>query len=688
MQRQRIRMCMKGSLAFFLLQAFCGGSLFLSQQAHAVAKTTYYISPTGSDSNSGTSISSPFATIDRARRVVETVNRNMTGNIVVYLLGGTYALRSTIAFTSRDSGLNGHQILYEAYPGQKPVLSGGTQVKGWTQYRGSIYKAHLKRANKLRSLYVNGHRAVMDSKTITSQGCWGTYKVTAGQASWAWISGSQADGVQFNASDFPQVSSNISDVEMSTNSTWNQVITTVRGTTTSGAYTVAELQQPYGAIAEQVSYGAGFHCGGGTPVTIYNTFSLLNTPGQFYFDRAAQTLYYDALPGENMSTATVIAPNDNLNTLLRIEGTSTSNRVQNLTFSGLTFAYSDWNLENVAGSYGKASVQGDTVSIAFADGNWHNDVYRSIDTIPAAVMVDNSRNITFTRNVFEHIGDDGLAERNDVINSQTLGNQFNDIGGSAFSIDHPQHVYIGDGGTHEKFAPGVEGACINDVFKDNVTLNTAVLFLGHAAVAAFFVNRFDFEHNVIQNTPYNGLSMGWGWHNFNGAGDSVLPGKPTTVAGNNTVSYNNFFDTVQTLTDTGAIYTLGAQPNTVMTNNYIKGVPNHGKSEGIHLDEGSAGITITNTVINVSPGSLTVSASNCCEQTNLTIKNTYSTNGSINTPIANNSTEDTPLVYTNADWPPAALNIIQSAGLEAAYRPHSAKGVTKKRIPRKVKKIG
>jgi hypothetical protein len=369
----------------------------------------------------------------------------MTGDIVVYLLGGTYTLNSTIAFTPSDSGTNGYQIRYEAYPGQMPVLSGGTQVMGWTQYRGSIYKAHLSRADKLRSLYVNGHRAVMDSKTIPSQGCWGTYTVTAGQASWAWVSGSQADGVQFNPSDFPQVSGNVSDIEMSTSSTWNQAIVTVRGTTTSGNNTVAELQQPYGAIAEQAGWGAGFRCGSGTQVTIYNTFSLLNTPGQFYFDRAAQTLYYDALPGEDMSTATVIAPNDNLTTLLSIEGTATNNRVQNLTFSGLTFAYSDWNLENIAGSYGKNSVQGDTVSIAFAQGNWHNDVYRSIDTIPAAVLVDSSQNITFTHNVFEHTGDDALAERNDVVSSQTLGNYFYDIGGSAFSIDHPQHVYNGVG---------------------------------------------------------------------------------------------------------------------------------------------------------------------------------------------------------------------------------------------------
>ena len=150
------------------------------------------------------------------------------------------------------------------------------------------------------------------------------------------------------------------------------------------------------ATVQATYYVSAFKCGSGTAVTVYNAFSLLNTPGQFYFDRAAQTLYYDALPGETMSTATVFVPNDNLTTILSIQGTSLTNRVQNLTFSGLTFAYTDWNLENVGGSYGKASVQGDTTSIAFAQSNWHNDVYRSIDVIPTAVQVDSSQNITNT----------------------------------------------------------------------------------------------------------------------------------------------------------------------------------------------------------------------------------------------------------------------------------------------------
>ncbi len=630
--------------------------------ARAAIQATYYVSPSGSDSNAGT-LAAPFQTLAKAQSVVRTVNSNMSGDIHVYLHGGTYPITSTVTFTPQDSGTNGHIIYYQAYPGETPVLSAGTQVTGWTQYSGSIYQAHLTRTTALRSLYVNDHRAVMDSKTITSRGCYGSYSVTAGQASWAWVSGSQADGVQYNQTDLPAISKNPGDVEISNSTTWNQNFVSVRGIITSGSYRVLQLQQPYGAIAQQVGYGAGFSCGNGLTHTIWNAFELLNTPGQFYFDKSTQTLYYDKLANENMSTATVIAPTG-LTTILAVKGTSTSNRVQHLYFSGLTFAYSDWNMENIAGSSGKATVQGSTVMVAFAQGNWHNDVYRSIDTLPAAVMVDSSQDIKFTQNTIEHTGADGLAFRNDVTNSQIVGNFISDVGASALSLDYPQHVYIGDGGTHETFAPGVEGVVSNIVVKDNFITNTAMLFAGSSAVAAFFPNGLDFEHNVLQQTPWNGLSLGWGWHNFNGASDSVFPGKPTTTAGNNVVNYNAFFNTMQSLGDSGPMYTLGAQPNTTMTGNYMRGI-NGGY--GFHFDEGTAYISISNTVEDIGTH-YAYNAENYGAKHDLHITTTYSTSSSVyggTTPP--NSSYDPLMVYTPSTWPTAALNIIHRAGLEPAY---------------------
>ncbi|MBN2440927.1 MAG: hypothetical protein JXJ04_06265, partial [Spirochaetales bacterium] len=120
----------------------------------ASAQTSYYVSPTGSDSNAGT-LSAPFQTITRARDVVRTVNGNMSGDIYVILRGGTYNVSGPITFEPRDSGSNGYKIYYEAYPGEVPVLNGGTLVTGWTQHSGNIYKAALNHSAKLRTLIVN-----------------------------------------------------------------------------------------------------------------------------------------------------------------------------------------------------------------------------------------------------------------------------------------------------------------------------------------------------------------------------------------------------------------------------------------------------------------------------------------------------------------------------------------------------
>src|SRR5690242_10081096 len=93
----------------------------------------YYVSPSGLDSNTGT-IKAPFKTITKARDTVRTVNTGMKKNINVYLRGGTYTLDSTIAFTSADSGNNGYDVIYQAYPGEYPVISGGYKITGWKMY--------------------------------------------------------------------------------------------------------------------------------------------------------------------------------------------------------------------------------------------------------------------------------------------------------------------------------------------------------------------------------------------------------------------------------------------------------------------------------------------------------------------------------------------------------------------------
>ncbi|MFC6017714.1 RICIN domain-containing protein [Plantactinospora solaniradicis] len=635
--------------------------------ASAAAQATYYVAPDGNDANPGT-ITSPFRTVQRARDVVRTVNTNMTGDIYVYLRGGSYPVGSTIEFGSGDSGTNGYRVIYAAYPNETPVLDGGVQVTGWTQHSGNIWKAPLDRANKLRTLYVNDKRAHMASKTISSAGCYGTYNITAGQAAWAWESGSQCDGAKYSMSDFPAVARNQDDIEIETGTTWTTAIVGVRQVTTSadGANRVALFQQPGAAIA-QGAYNGNAQVGGTHKVM--NAYEFLDAAGEFYFDKTSRTLYYYKSSTENMSTATVFAPN-NVSTVLRIAGTSTSSHARNITFSGLTVQHSDWNLFNVAGSAFKQAQQGNLGAQAYAKGNFHVYYYRNVDVTPGIIDVQNADGIVLLRNRVQHTGADGINMINDVQGTQLVGNYTNDIAGSAITVGHPQHVYIGDhtSTNREKYSPQVEGLPKNIDIRNNYVYDSAVLFNGHSPISAYFVDTLTVQRNRIEKAPWSGITLGWGWWNFDGSSGSIVPNRPTTTARNNNISYNHIIDTVQRLSDTAPIYTLGSQPGTTINNNYLQGVP-AGHKYGLHPDEGSAYITFRDNVLSVDKNiTWLINSDDFGRKHDLSITQIYGPINKVSEKNLPNSTIHDILVSSDYVWPAAAYGIAVNSGLEDSFR--------------------
>ena len=613
---------------------------------YAATQATYYVSPTGSDSNPGT-LAAPFQTITKARDVVRTINSSMTGDIHVYLRGGQYRITDTIKFGPQDSGTNGYQIYYEAYNNEVPVINGATQVTGWSVYKNGIYKATLNRDKKLRSLIVNDKAADMTMKTITAQGGYNTYTVTAGQASWAWSSGSKSDGVKYNLTDLPAATINEDDIEIMNGTTWNENIVCARDLYTTSTNRVLLLQQPYGAIAQTPGWGTAFTITGSHK--IYNVFEWLDSPGEFYFDKSSKTLYYYPRTGEDMANADVEAPT--LEQLINISGTSTTDRVKNINFQGITFANSDYNLVDVAGSHGRATVQTATAFIAFGDGNWHNSTYRIIDTLQSMIGVTSSESINFYNNVIKNSGCDGISMVNDVVNCKIIGNYFTNTASSSLTIGHPQHVYIGDGGTHEKYAPGIEGVC-----KD-ITVNNNMFY--DICTAPGF-GGIQLTHNTFMKTASAAVLLGWGWCNFNNS----------TTCRNNKLDNNRLIDTVNRTHDSGALYTLGQQPGTTINENYVKGIPSQseGPTYGLHNDEGSAYITENDNVLDIDPNvKYTINCEDYGQKHDLTIRRTYATVNKmgVNPP---NSTIDTPIVVSDNVWPLTQYTICVNSGVQEAYR--------------------
>ncbi len=626
----------------------------------------------------------PFSSVEAAKEYVKSLDKT-NGDIVVEIADGYYELSETLVFDESDSGNENCRIRYTAANGATPVLSGGKKITGeWTSEGGGIYSINLDRAVKLRSLYVNGERAYMTSKVIKVLGGYGKYEIEADSDEYAWISGSETAGVKFSLGSIPLNTRNADDIELMTQTTWNTTIVCADKLELKGLNVGVRLQMPYGAIAQTLGLGNEYQFKNNNMV--YNVFEWLDEPGEFYFDKTEKKLYYYPKGNEDIKTAEIIVPQ--LEKIIEISGTNLKSNAGYLSFEGLTFAYTDWNLHCVNGSYGRATNQGAAALNAYAQEFWHDYIYRAYDVGPASICISSANNVILKGNTVCHTGNDGISVVNDVKNLSVIGNIVYDTGGTALLIGHPQHEYIGDKNSdkglfsdREKYDADTEGVCKNLNVSDNLFKNTCRLFWGDSGVMVYFAQNLDFCHNQIENTPYSGISLGWGWWNMNGSEESVVPNCPSETMRSNKITNNRFINTITTLSDAGAIYTIGDMPDTVISENYIKTIGS-GKSatyhiRGIHIDEGTKNVYGEKNVIDIEPEFACIDCGDWGNKGNNRWDNNYSTSPSYTT----TGTYEPNTVITNAhlvingQWNQEALDIIELSGIREEY---------KKAIPKKI----
>ncbi len=108
----------------------------------------------------------PFRTLARARDAVREMKEKegLTGPVTVMVRAGKYYLADTLVLGYPDSGSRDCPVTYTAYPGEKPVLSGGMKLTGWKPYKGKIRQCRLAKARggkwKFRQLFLNGERQI------------------------------------------------------------------------------------------------------------------------------------------------------------------------------------------------------------------------------------------------------------------------------------------------------------------------------------------------------------------------------------------------------------------------------------------------------------------------------------------------------------------------------------------------
>lgn len=137
----------------------CLTAWFLLGSLAQVSGMEIIVSPAGNDSNPGTA-----ALPVRSLAVAQAIARQHAGRepVTVQLQGGTYYLPETLQFTTADAGTEKYPVVYTAAPGERPVLSGGSQLKlTWRPWRNGIFQAKTPPGLVMDQLFVNGARQPM-----------------------------------------------------------------------------------------------------------------------------------------------------------------------------------------------------------------------------------------------------------------------------------------------------------------------------------------------------------------------------------------------------------------------------------------------------------------------------------------------------------------------------------------------
>ena len=129
----------------------------------SVGAMDFYVSPSGSDKNSGT-LEEPFATIAYAQTVVRKhIRTKPDEGVTVYLRGGKYYLTKPVVFTADDSGSADAPVVYTAYQEEVPQILGGEKLDDlkWVKHSDNVYKTKVPQGLVFETLFVNGQQQIL-----------------------------------------------------------------------------------------------------------------------------------------------------------------------------------------------------------------------------------------------------------------------------------------------------------------------------------------------------------------------------------------------------------------------------------------------------------------------------------------------------------------------------------------------
>ncbi len=381
---------------------------------------TFYVSPGGSDSGDG-SINSPFLTVARAQEAVRQVNRDMTGDIYVYLREGVYKQTEPLIFTKEDSGSGGYNVIWSSYDGETAEISGGSNVTGWTKYNEKLWVADYDGAEYVRQLWVNGKRA----RRAQSEEMYDIAEFFKNDGS-----NYLYDGIVTKETKFADYK-NQEDIQLHFSRGWKSFLLNVLSIEKGGLGNKWYMRQPSFTEAERDTMNHNIDAGHN--FFVENAFEELDRAGEFYYNRKEKKIYYMPRAGETPETANVVAAE--LELLMDIKGEDANNRVKNIIFKNLSFAHAAWLRPSYVG------LVNDQAQDMHPDREYDVLQEPGYTMVPANIRLNRAKKIQFIGNQFYDFGAVGIGMYQGAINCKVIGNVFYDIADGAMTIGTDDQPY-------------------------------------------------------------------------------------------------------------------------------------------------------------------------------------------------------------------------------------------------------
>ena len=528
-------------------QAFDEGKFKMSEYDLIVATN-------GDDTSDGT-LEAPLKTLNGAKEKLKSLSIPKDKKVTVWFREGTYTFLDTVAFDENDK----NNVLYRSYPDEEVVFSGSKEIKGnWKETKINDVKAFVtdmpinSDEDYFRSLFKDGKRLSRSNYPKED-----VFKIAAEpnadeKFDSEWDPNFFVHSPVFYAHpedllDF----TNQTDIDVKIMHFWCDDLLPVHSIDkTSGKITTTKPTAMKARVDDNY--------------ILENVKEALSLPGEWYLDRTEEKLYYIPQDGDTLENTVVYAGSN--------EQFLTINNVENISFQGINFENTDWNHTNgthTGNPFDKSHPLYKTIKY----GAEHP---QAAFEVPASIYIAASKGINFTDCNFENISYTAIKFEKASKDCAITSCLFNEIGGNAIFIHGD---FVVPASTQNIDVTDCHISKYGRIFNNSIGI-----LLTHAIDC-------DLTHNEIHDGWYTGVSVGWNWGYSDNSTNNI------NISNNLIYNIGNGW-----LSDMGGIYTLGIQPDTVISENIIynvgcdEGAYGYG-GWGIYLDEGSSEILVEKNLV-------------------------------------------------------------------------------------------